>query len=1480
MWAETGSSNWTRAGLRFAAASLIVGIATVSVEVLPAQVAGATPSGNTYYVNSATDTSFTVLADLAGPANDCTSPSNTGCGIDDAIAFFNADSTAGNADTIVFSPSVTTFTVGQPTLISNTTSGVTLAIDGQGPLATAVSGAGAATVFTIDSGTTVSISDLTVEDGFARGPAAGIVNSGTLTLSTATISGNTTEASCVFLTNVSNGSCSATGAGIYNGGTMTITDSTVSDNSASESTCIVVCNFYGAGITNRNGTLTITATTVSGNTISTPLCAGDCFDAGDAGGIFNSLGTVQINSSTVSGNDVTEGACTNHCHPPIGELYNDRGTLTIGGSIVADGAPAANCAGTITDQGYNITDDASCAFGGTGSVNSSSTLDASLGALGNNGGPTETIKLLSGSPAIGLVNSATLCATPDQRGTPRPTPVCDAGAYETSTLFTSSTPGFTPAIPDAIPTGICSVEVVADGGHGHNGGAGAEVTAAVAVTAGDHLGVEVAGGGTSHGGGIGGGGGGLQGGGGGASAVSTGAGVPLVVAGGGGGGFEAGGGGTPAGGNVLFGAFGGDANGNGGAPQANGAGGGGVADGGPGNPGFGGAGGGGNGFVGGGGGGGEGFGFSNGPGGAGSAGGSGTHLGGTGQNGDDSGGTGNSGGGAGGAGGIGGNSSGSGGGAGGIGFGGGGGGSGNPPGGGGGAGYGGGAGGRVDGSGAGGSSYVITGSTPIPPATSPYAPSSRSGDGQVTITYDPVADACPTSTVTYNANTATSGSPPTDGSSPYLSGQTVTVLGNTGSLQKTGYSFGGWNTAANGTGTAYAPASTFTILGNTVLYAQWTPNSDTVTYNANTATSGSAPTDGSSPYLSGQTVTVLGNTGSLQKTGYSFGGWNTAANGTGTAYAPASTFTILANTVLYAQWTPNSDTVTYNANTATSGSAPTDGSSPYLSGQTVTVLGNTGSLQKTGYSFGGWNTAANGTGTAYAPASTFTILGNTVLYAQWTPNSDTVTYNANTATSGSAPTDGSSPYLSGQTVTVLGNTGSLQKTGYSFGGWNTAANGTGTAYAPASTFTILGNTVLYAQWTPNSDTVTYNANTATSGSAPTDGSSPYLSGQTVTVLGNTGSLQKTGYSFGGWNTAANGTGTAYAPASTFTILGNTVLYAQWTPNSDTVTYNANTATSGSAPTDGSSPYLSGQTVTVLGNTGSLQKTGYSFGGWNTAANGTGTAYAPASTFTILGNTVLYAQWTPNSDTVTYNANTATSGSAPTDGSSPYLSGQTVTVLGNTGSLQKTGYSFGGWNTAANGTGTAYAPASTFTILGNTVLYAQWTPNSDTVTYNANTATSGSAPTDGSSPYLSGQTVTVLGNTGSLQKTGYSFGGWNTAANGTGTAYAPASTFTILGNTVLYAQWTSLCAAGLQAHVLTGTYGRSTFTGLFCVNAKGVGTYTQGTVHGTGTITVSGATTWIAAYGKNLALLGTKTAKSSTYVETAPAPIKAGTFTLS
>lgn len=173
------------------------------------------------------------------------------------------------------------------------------------------------------------------------------------------------------------------------------------------------------------------------------------------------------------------------------------------------------------------------------------------------------------------------------------------------------------------------------------------------------------------------------------------------------------------------------------------------------------------------------------------------------------------------------------------------------------------------------------------------------------------------------------------------------------------------------------------------------PGSFSVTYNGNGSTGGTVPVDGAT-YATGASVTVKANTGTLVKTGSTFNGWNTAANGTGTSYAATGAVTFnmgAANVTLYAQWTADPTfTVFYHANGSTGGTVPANATS-YATGALVTVEANTNNLVKTGSTFAGWNTAANGTGTSYAATGAVTFnmgAANVTLYAQWTTNTYTI----------------------------------------------------------------------------------------------------------------------------------------------------------------------------------------------------------------------------------------------------------------------------------------------------------------------------------------------------------------------------------------------------------------------------------------------------------------------------------------------------------
>ena len=236
--------------------------------------------------------------------------------------------------------------------------------------------------------------------------------------------------------------------------------------------------------------------------------------------------------------------------------------------------------------------------------------------------------------------------------------------------------------------------------------------------------------------------------------------------------------------------------------------------------------------------------------------------------------------------------------------------------------------------------------------------------------------------------------------------------------------------------------------------------------------------------------------------------------------------------------------VVYNGNGNTSGAAPIDSNS-YQSGSQVSVMGNTGYLAKYGYTFNGWNTLADGSGTFYAPGAVLTMgTADVTLYAQWSLSSSTLNYDGNGSTSGATI---NATCTTGSLNTILGNI-TFSKSGYTFTGWNTQANGSGASYKAGDLEICGAINILYAQWVPITTyyTVSYNGNGNTGGTAPVDSNS-YLPGAAVTVMGNTGALAKTGYIFVGWNTAANGSGAVYTPGSVFTMgaASITTLYAQW-----------------------------------------------------------------------------------------------------------------------------------------------------------------------------------------------------------------------------------------------------------------------------------------------------------------------------------------------
>jgi uncharacterized delta-60 repeat protein/uncharacterized repeat protein (TIGR02543 family) len=365
-----------------------------------------------------------------------------------------------------------------------------------------------------------------------------------------------------------------------------------------------------------------------------------------------------------------------------------------------------------------------------------------------------------------------------------------------------------------------------------------------------------------------------------------------------------------------------------------------------------------------------------------------------------------------------------------------------------------------------------------------------------------------TATVTFNANQGTgSMTPQTASAGTALRSNTFT---------RTGFTFTGWNTAADGTGTGYANgATTFPFTSNATLYAQWAPIAATVTFDANQGTGTMAPQTASAP------TTLAANT--FTRAGFTFEGWNTAADGTGTAYGDTATYPFTANATLYAQWAAILYTITFDANEGTGTMAPQAASGP-------TAL-EANAFTRSGFTFSGWNTTADGTGTPYANAATYPFGADATLYAQWAPIVYTVVFDANGGTGTMAPQAASGP-------TAL-TANAFARAQYTFVGWDTAADGSGAGYPNGWTYLFQADATLYAQWAPVPYTVVFDANGGSGTMADQIATGP-------TAL-TTHTFTRTGYAFSGWSTTEDATsGVAYAENAVYPFTADATLYAQWT----------------------------------------------------------------------------------------------------------------------------------------------------------------------------------------------------------------------------------------------------------------------------------------------------------------------------------------------
>ncbi|MBQ9887546.1 MAG: InlB B-repeat-containing protein, partial [Lachnospiraceae bacterium] len=483
--------------------------------------------------------------------------------------------------------------------------------------------------------------------------------------------------------------------------------------------------------------------------------------------------------------------------------------------------------------------------------------------------------------------------------------------------------------------------------------------------------------------------------------------------------------------------------------------------------------------------------------------------------------------------------------------------------------------------------------------------------------------------------------------------------------ERAGYLFKGWYTAAEG-GTKITENSGVAATDRT-LYAHWTARTYTVKFDAN---GGTCETK-SQKYVYGPTnrYTALPT---AERAGYLFKGWYTAAEG-GTKITENSGVAATDRT-LYAHWTAKTYVTKFSGNGGTSTKSSVTLKYGIQYGNVLTDITAT----KKGYTFIGWYTAADGgskvASTEYIPAEDRT------LYAHWTENIYTITYNAN---GGVCNTESQKyTYGSNNKYTALPT---ATRTGYTFVGWYTAEEG-GTKIT-TDTGVAATDRILYAHWKAKTYVTKFKGNGGTSTKSSVTLKYGIQYGNVLTDITAT----RTGYLFDGWYTAAEG---GNKVASTDYIQAeDRTLYAHWTAKTYTVTFNAN---GGKCDTKTQQyTYGSSNKYTALPT---ATRTGYTFTGWYTDID-EGTKITKY-TGVAASDRTLYAHWTAKTYTVKFNAN----GGICDIESQQYVYGPTnrYTALPTP---TRDGYVFEGWYTAVDG-GTKIKD-NTGVAATNRTFYAHW-----------------------------------------------------------------------------------------------------------------------------------------------------------------------------
>ncbi|MDR3130996.1 MAG: InlB B-repeat-containing protein [Treponema sp.] len=340
---------------------------------------------------------------------------------------------------------------------------------------------------------------------------------------------------------------------------------------------------------------------------------------------------------------------------------------------------------------------------------------------------------------------------------------------------------------------------------------------------------------------------------------------------------------------------------------------------------------------------------------------------------------------------------------------------------------------------------------------------------------------------------------------------------------KTGHTFDGWWTEQNGGGEQFTQETPVTE--DITLYAKWTPNRYTAAFNVNGGKESYPPVE-----LDYGAALLENMPAPPTRTGCTFAGWYMTEYGGGEQFTQETPVT--ADITVYAKWTVNKYTVTFNEDGGTF--KDTEDSRPRV----VSYISSVGEKMpadpaKTGHNFDGWWTEQNGGGERFTASTPVT--GDITAYAKWTRISYTVNFKAG---GGESET---------QTLTALYEESlgqkmpTVEKPGHTFEGWYTEPDGGGDLFTASTP--VIANIAVHAKWTIMIYTVKFFAP-----GAGGDGSNPYAE---LTL--NYGSAagenmpetnpERQGFAFDGWYTLEDGGGLWFTASTPVT--GNTVVYSKW-----------------------------------------------------------------------------------------------------------------------------------------------------------------------------------------------------------------------------------------------------------------------------------------------------------------------------------------------